>query len=184
MWVCKPHTCLVQRRPGEGAMLWDWQMVMSCTVQVMGSKRASSVRTESRSWSLLRWNTRTKATWGGKVFVQLKFPHHHQRKSGQELQQSGNLMQTPWNTSSLPCSVVCSACFLTEEPWTIGPEMTPPIMRWALPSKLLINKMPCRLMYILTLWRRFLNWGFFLSDDFSFCQVDIKPASGTNPMST
>jgi len=68
--------------------------------------------------------------------------------------------------------VACSICSLIQ-PRTIGSEMAPPIVGGVLPHWSLIEKMP----YSWISWRHFLNWGSFLSDDSSLCQVDTKPAS-------
>ena len=65
----------------------------------------------------------------------------------------------------------CSACFLIE-PKTTSPGMAPPTMGWALPIWSLVEKMP----YSWILWRHFPNWGFFLCDNSSLCQVQYSNA--------
>ena len=67
--------------------------------------------------------------------------------------------------------LACSACFLIK-PKTTSPRMAPTTMGWALPPWSLVEKMP----YIWISWRQFLNWGSFLCDNSSLCQVDTKPA--------
>lgn len=69
----------------------------------------------------------------------------------------------------------CSACFLVESR-TTSPEW--PYPQWARPSlQLLINKMLYRLAHSPVLWRNFLSWGSFPSDDYSLSQVDTPLAS-------
>jgi len=65
--------------------------------------------------------------------------------------------------------LTCSACFLIE-PKTTSPGMAPLIMGWALPPWSLVEKMP----YSWVSWRHFLNWGSFLWDNSSLCQVGTQ----------
>jgi len=67
--------------------------------------------------------------------------------------------------------LACSACFLIEPRITVQRWHHP---QWAGPS-LLTTNWENALRWIS--WGHFLRWGFFLSDDFSMCQVDTKPAS-------
>jgi hypothetical protein len=62
------------------------------------------------------------------------------------------------------------------EPRTISPVMAPPTLGWSLSYWSLIEKMP----YNWNSWRHFLNWGSFLSDDSSLCQVgtEKQPVKG------
>lgn len=72
--------------------------------------------------------------------------------------------------------MACSACSLVEP---TSPGMASPTMGWALSHWSLIQKMP----YSWISWRHFLNWGSFLSDDSSLCEIDTKPASASSKFS-
>ena len=88
------------------------------------------------------------------------------------------LLQSPWRGAAYGLfPLACSACLLIE-PRTTSPGVVSPTMCWTLSHPSLIKKMSYKHVYSPVLWRRFLNWGSFLSDDFSLCQVDIK-LSGT-----
>jgi hypothetical protein len=56
---------------------------------------------------------------------------------------------------------------------TTSSGMAPPTIGWALPHWSLIEKM----CYSWISWRHFINWGSFLSDDISLCQVDTQNQS-------
>lgn len=53
-------------------------------------------------------------------------------------------------------------------------DRVPPTMLLTLLYQSLINKMPSGFAYILIIWRYFLNRGSNLSNDFNFCQFDMK----------
>ena len=96
---------------------------------------------------LLRWNTISKPTRGGKSLFGLYFhiTVHYQRKSGQELKQGRNLetgadaevMEGVLLTDFL--LMACSLCFLIE-PKATSPGMAPPTMGWTLSHQSLIKK--------------------------------------------
>ena len=118
------------------------------------------------------------ASWGAKSLFGLHFyvAVHHWRNSGQELKQDRKLGQELMQTEAtegcclLACfPMACSVCFLIE-PRTTRPGMASPTMGWSLPHWSLIEKMPCSWI----LWRHFLNWGSFLSDESSLFRVDTQ----------
>lgn len=75
--------------------------------------------------------------------------------------------------------ITCSVCFLIETRST-SPGLVPPTMGWTLPHQSLIKKM----FYPKMLWRNFLNWGSFFSNNSSLCQVDSEPSRTFYSLST
>ena len=65
--------------------------------------------------------------------------------------------------------MTCLTCLLTD-PKTDSLKEVQSKMGFALSRQSKIKTM----LYITILWRAFLNRGFFLSDDSSLCQIDIK----------
>lgn len=100
---------------------------------------------------------------------------HHWGSQNRSLDRAGTwkqeLMQRPWRMLSM----ACSDCSLIEPgPPAQGWWHHTHIKGWALLHQSLIKNMPYRLAYSLVLWWHFLNWGSFLSDDFSLCQLAWK----------
>lgn len=119
--------------------------------------------------------SRTKVSWGGKALFGLSFYTVVQqwRKPGQEFKQDRNL-EARADYGGLLLSrlllIAWSVCFLIKSR-TIRQEMALFTVGWALTHQV-IKKMS----YSQIIWRYFLNWGSFLTDDFSLCQTDIKLA--------
>lgn len=65
------------------------------------------------------------------------------------------------------------ACFLIKHRIT-SPGMALPAIIWGLTCQIVNKKIIYKIAYSIILWRHLFSWGFLLSDDFSFCQVDIK----------
>ena len=120
--------------------------------------------------------SRPKSKLGGKGLFSLHFQIivHHWRRWGQEPKQGRNL-EAGADAEALEGTVysllplACSVCFLIE-PRTISTRVAPPTESWACLHWSLIEKMPCSWLS----WRHFFNWGSFLADDSSFCQVDTQ----------
>jgi hypothetical protein len=123
---------------------------------------------------LLWWNTMTESNLGRGGFVSWIVPYNRSSSKAMTAETCKPvLMQRPWR-----CATYCLApygllnCFLIE-PRTTSLEMVPPTMAWFLPHQSLIEKM----LYNWISWKQFLNWGSFLCDDSSLCQIDTKPTS-------
>jgi hypothetical protein len=110
----------------------------------------------------------------GRVNFHLKFhvTIHHQKQWGQEYE--GRSWCRSYGGALLTglLLIASSACFpIKLNP--ISPGMAPSTKGLPSPQSL-IKKVFYRPSYSMLLWRHFLNWGSFLSDDSSLGQVDIK----------
>lgn len=131
---------------------------------------------------LLWWNTMKKIHVWRKGFFWLTVQNHcsslKEVRTGTEIgQEPGTQRWYRGHGRLLFISLFImaySSCFLikprTTYPETLHNGLGPP-------HQSLNKKMPYRLVYSFIFCRYFLNWGPFISDDYTFCQVDRKLAS-------
>ena len=109
--------------------------------------------------------------WFGLHFHIFYTAAHHWRKSELELKPS-SILQGCCFLACFP--LFCSACFLIELR-TAGPAITSCMKGWALPHWWLTE----RRFYSSILWKYFLSWGLFFSDNSNLCQIAKKGGRAT-----
>lgn len=113
---------------------------------------------------LLWWNTTTKSNLGRKDFFPCKLLGNRP-----PLRKIRNSNGTRTWKQKLLTGLLNLFSYSAQNQSATQNELGPPSS--------LIKKMPYQLAYNQTLQRHFLIWGSLLSDDYSFCQVDIKVVS-------
>lgn len=120
---------------------------------------------------------------GRALFIWLMLPQNCLSwwKSRRELKQ-GRILEARADAETMEgCYLLACFSWLAQMAFLQKPGPSAPgwsHAQWTvLLNQLLIKKILYKLAYSLIIWKHFVNWGSFLSDDFRLCQVDRKLAN-------